>query len=968
MAMKTIAHYEILELIGRGGMGEVYRARDTRLDRIVALKLLPASMTVDADTRKRFEREAQAAAALSHSNIVTVHELGEHEGRVFIVMEMVEGDSLRRLIDERPLAIDRALDIAIQLAEGLTKAHARDVIHRDIKPENVVVDSDGRAKLLDFGLAKLKGASRLTATTSTVGTLHYMSPEQAAGNEVDRRTDVWSLGVVLYEMIAGEAPFRADHAQAVLYSVTNQPHAPLTGRRTNVPLELERIVDKMLAKRPEERYPGMDDLLVDLRRVRAAGSTVLPPRPHRRSHLRRTFALVLAGAAIAAVAWFVMHREPPVAEAQSIAVLPFKNLSDQTDDDYFSDGLSEELLDALARVEGLHVAARTSSFQFKDRTGDVAEIGKQLNVATILEGSVRRSGNRVRITAQLVSTKDGFHLWSNTYDRELADVFAIQEDIAQRVVGELKVKLLAQGSEQLSRRPTDNLQAYDAYLLGKHHIARRTSVALNQAVEYFKKAIALDPNFALAHVGLADSYFLLTGYGNLSTTEALPLMEPALEKALKLDDRLGEAYASLGQLRLMQDRFAESETAFQKAIELSPSYAIAYHWFGRFVLSISGDYERGMTLIRKAVELDPLSPIINYSLAVALAETGKFDEAHAQFRRVIELDPAFPNAYDGIADIEYQEYGRIEEALGWIEKAIERDPGNLNRRIRRAHFKLGAGRTEEALEDCRAVMQSAPNYADACTAMGELYRGQGQLSEALRWFRKAAELDPENHWRQAACFEVLLDMGDDRAAEAWIPRLSGVQSQIARSFLHVYRNEISAAEKLANDVASQAGGPSLDWVARFDMMAGRYAEARARYARVFPDLVNAEAPRVRFNTLVPAKNLGAALLHTGESERGQMLLAECARFVETRPVTQRRLDIPTHLVEIYALQGRPREALEEFRQLVDAGWRRTWYWFILSPNLESIRGTPEFDAIVEQLRAEVARERALVTADERAPL
>jgi non-specific serine/threonine protein kinase len=967
MTGQRIAHYEILGRLGSGGMGDVYRARDTRLKREVALKVLPAAISDDPMRRRRFEREAQVASSIKHPGIVTIYEFGEHEGRSFIAMELVEGDSLRELIGKGPLPIDRALDIAIQVGEGLARAHESGIVHRDIKPENVIIDRDSRARVLDFGLAMPKGQTRLTADGTTVGTTHYMSPEQSTETEVDRRTDIWSLGIVLYEMIVGAVPFQADHEPATIYSILNEPHQPLTERRTNVPVELERVVDKMLAKNRAERYPSVEDLLVDLRRLRGNSTTMGSALTHRKSKRTRTMAVVaVAAVAVVALGIWIGRRGPPV--AKSIAVLPFVNMSDDPGNEYFSDGLSEELLNALARLGDLRVAARTSSWRFKGRNDDVADVGRELNVATVLEGSVRRSGERLRITVQLVNTGDGFHMWSETYDRELGDVFAIQEEIANEVVRELKVRLLQEESAQLARRPTDNLDAYEAYLRGKHEMARRTSAALQSAADHFKRAVALDPEFALAYVGLADAYRLHGHYGVASYDDFVPEIERLINKAIEIDDRLGEAYASLAVLRGIQDRWAEVAPLFERAIELAPSYATAYHWYGGSLSDSDTDPAKAGAMLRKAVELDPLSPVINLAYSEHLQQIGQLDEALGRIERALELDDSFPGAYASLANLYYREYGRIDDALGSIDRAIALDPGNIGLLYGRADYLAGAGRVDEAIAACRAAVDAHPDFAWGYKMAGDLHRKLGRLDEALSFYRRAAEIEREDFWGEFYCALTLFSMGDEEAVEAYIGRMPPIQSGIIEVVYRLCRVELGRANENLEELVALAGSDFLnDTVADVALAEGRYADAMGTYEQAFPELLRDSDVRVHSGNLDPAIRIAAARIGIGETERARWLLGKCATYLGSLPETERHYEFGRQLAEVYALQGRKREALDTLEGRVDAGLRDEWCTQMRSPMLVSIRDDPEFVAVFDEVKNDVAGMRAGLTAADRTP-
>ncbi len=639
----VISHYKILEKLGSGGMGEVYLARDTKLNRRVALKFLTAQYASDKDFRRRFKREAQAAAALNHPNIVTVYEVAEYEGRPYMAMEYVEGRSLKELIAEKKLSVEEVIDIAVQMCDALAKAHAADIIHRDIKSQNVLIDKDGRVRVLDFGLVKLKREMMLTQVGTVVGTVAYMSPEQARGEEVDHRTDIWSLGVVLYETITGEMPFRGEHDQAVIYSILNTDPRPIASFHLKLPTELEDIVHKSLARSVRERYQKTEDLLADLTSLRDAfksGST---------RTLRAT-----------------------TGPSPSIAVLPFKNLSADKEQDYFCDGVAEEIISALTRLEGLRVVARTSAFSFRGEKRDIREIGRKLNVGSVLEGSVRKAGNRLRITAQLVDVADGYHLWSERYDRDIGemccpeDIFSIQEEISLAVVGKLKVKLLGGEKTKVLKRYTDDLDAYDLYLKGRYFWNRRTEESLKRSVEYLNQAIERDPGYALAYAGLADSYVTLQDYSSESPKVTLPKAKEAAHKALEIDSTLAEAHNSLAQVMFREWDWEGAEREHKRAIELNPNYATAHHWYA-LVLAYAARFDEAIAEMKRARELDPLSLIINRNLGLVLYFARRYDEAVEQLQKTLEMDPSFSLAHASLGQV-YLQKSMYQEALTELQK------------------------------------------------------------------------------------------------------------------------------------------------------------------------------------------------------------------------------------------------------------------------------------------------------------
>jgi len=636
----TISHYKIIEKIGAGGMGVVYKAEDTRLKRYVALKFLPPDLTHDSEAKERFTHEAQAASALDHNNICTVHEIDEKDdGQMFIAMACYEGETLRGKIKRSPLLMEEALDIAIQVAQGLLRAHEKGIVHRDIKPANIMITGDGVVKIMDFGLAKLAGQTRLTRAGTTVGTVAYMSPEQARGRETDHRADIWSLGVVLYEMLTGESPFRGEGDQATIYSILNEEPQPVASIRRDISGELENVVSRALTKNPESRYENMGNFLADLRE--AGGESGIE----------------------------FSKRSSGVKARPSVAVLPFVDMSPQKDQEYFCDGMAEELINALTNLDGLQVASRTSAFQFKGKGYDICEVGRRLKVQNVLEGSVRKAGDRLRITAQLVSVADGYHLWSEKYDREMEDIFAIQDEISLAIVDKLKLKLLRREKAKLVKRFTENEEAYNLYLKGRYFWNRRYEGGLQRGLECFQEAIAKDPDYALAYVGVADCYDLLGMYSWIRPREAYPKAKVAAKKALEIDDTLGEAHASLGWISMFFDwDWPAAEREFKQARALSPNYATAYEWYSLY-LANSGHLDEVGPAISRALELDPLSLIINAVKALCYYYTRRFDDAIAQCLRTLEMDPNYAMAHLFL-EWTYSVQGMWEQAIASGEKLV----------------------------------------------------------------------------------------------------------------------------------------------------------------------------------------------------------------------------------------------------------------------------------------------------------
>ena len=634
--------YEILGPLGAGGMGEVYRAKDLRLGREIAIKVLPAELASNHDRIARFEREARTVAGLNHPNIVTLFSVEDEDGLRFLTMELVEGETLSTFVSPGGLPLPKLVGLAIPLTEALVAAHEKGVIHRDLKPGNVMVTRDGRLKVLDFGLSKIETSTGpthgLTTTESleapataagqVLGTVPYMSPEQLRGEVVDARSDLFALGIILYELATGRRPFTGATLVDISSAILRDAPIPIRSVRDDLPPELDRIIDRCLDKNPRDRFQTARDVCDELRRASShgeAGARIQPPAP---------------GPA------------PRPHVGPSVAVLPFVNRSGDAENGYFSDGLAEELLNVLTKTRGLRVAARASSFHERLRGATIAEVGRALNVATVLDGSVRKAGNRVRIGVQLVNASDGDHLWSDTYDRTLDDVFAVQDDIAQSVVVELRRTLLDEGSDSprsdqaraevtaVVRGRRTNPEAYDLYLRGRHLLASSDDGPA-RAQEMFRRAVELAPTFAPAYAGLGEAYVLQSWLSSRDRGETVSKARGALARAMALDDRLSEARVLSGQIRLYFDYdWSGAEEDFLHATALDPGSDVAHRECGSF-LSLVGRYEEGLDEARKAQALDPLSVNATHEVGYELLTLGRLDEAAAEFRKAIDLNPTW---------------------------------------------------------------------------------------------------------------------------------------------------------------------------------------------------------------------------------------------------------------------------------------------------------------------------------------
>jgi eukaryotic-like serine/threonine-protein kinase len=797
-----LGRYEIRSKIGEGGMGEVYLALDTELDRTVAIKILPEALASDRQRLQRFIQEAKAASALNHPHILTIHEIGTAGDSRFIATEFIDGDTLRQRISTGIKLIE-IVDIGIQAAGALAAAHSAGIIHRDIKPENIMVRRDGYTKLLDFGLVKLTEPHGLisdpeaptkamvnTGAGTVMGTANYMSPEQAKGTSVDARTDLWSLGAVLYEMITGRAPFSGETPTETISLILQKEPAPLTRFAHDVPAELERIVTKTLTKDREERYQTAKDLVIDLRNLkrklevdaeldrtvppevriaattRTAGSdrsapdtasgAVAATMPTGAAPAVSSAEYIVTGikrhktaAALVVVVFVIgavglnayLHARNTEVAIESIAVLPFENQNHDPNVDWLSDGVTESIINSLTQLSNLRVIPRNSVFRYKGKDSDPLTVGKELGVRAVLTGRLLQRGDNLIVSSELVDVRDNKQLWGEQYSRKTADALAVQQEIAREISERLRPRLSGEEQRQVAKRETTNPEAYQLYLKGRYYLEKRTKEGTDRAIEYFQQAIDRDPNYALAFAGLADSYMLLVvaiPRSSFPPKEGFPKAKEAAMRALQIDDKLAEAHTSLAHIKLVYEwDWAGAEREFKRAIELDPNYATAHHWYG-FDLAAVGRFDEAIIEIRKAQEIDPLSLIINANAGWIFYYARQYDQAIEQESKALEIDPNFAIAHGRLAQA-YEQKGMNKEAVEEYLKAEtllgenQEEIAALRQAFTVAGMK-GFWQKELGLALERSKRQLVPK-----TIVAGYYAHLGEREQAIQWLEKAYE-------------------------------------------------------------------------------------------------------------------------------------------------------------------------------------------------------------------------------------
>src|SRR6266481_4018693 len=771
MTGRTISHYRVLEKLGGGGMGVVYKAEDIRLGRYVCLKFLPERLSKDHPAVERFQREARAASSLNHPHICTIYDVDEYEGQSFIVMEFLEGQTLKHRIDGKPLDIERVPEYGHQMADALEAAHAKAIIHRDIKPANIFLTERGQIKLLDFGLAKLmperKGVAslshagtafanttedaHLTSTGVSMGTVAYMSPEQIRGQELDERTDLFSLGLVLYEMSTGQRAFSGNTSGVIFDAILNRPPTPPARLNPAIPVQLEQIIAKALEKDRELRYRSAADMRADLQRLKrdtdSASAMPFSSRQASRQRLQRLWPHLVWGGVLAVVLiLFVLNvgglRDrvfggASQARIESIAVLPFANLSNDPKTEYLSDGITESLINSLSQLPNLAVMSRNTVFRYKGQSTDPQQVGRDLHVRAILTGRLIQTGDELLISVNLEDVKNSRQIWGEQYNRKISNLVSVQQEIAGDIYGRLRPRLAGEEMKLLSRRPTENVEAYQLYLQGLFYWNKWTQADFKKAADYFTQAAQKDPRYALSYAGLADTYSLLGDAGYLPPSEAWPKAKAAAMQALQIDDTLAEAHTSLA---LVKEHFewdwTGAEREFKRAIELNPNSATAHHWYGDYLANM-GRQEEGLRETKRAQELDPLSLIINTSLGWQLYVARHNDQAAEQLRKVLDIDAKFAPARRMLEEV-YADMGKQKEAVAEREKILSLSgspelAASIEEDFSRAGYKGVLQRWLDGLTEI-----SKHGYISSYS-IAQAYMRMGEQEKTFGWLEKAYE-------------------------------------------------------------------------------------------------------------------------------------------------------------------------------------------------------------------------------------
>ncbi len=736
-AGQTISHYQILEKLGEGGMGVVYQARDTALNRFVALKFLPTHLTKDKASRKRFIVEAQAASALDHPNICNIHEINETpDGQLYICMAYYEGESLRQKIKKGPIPFNEAIKIFLRVVRGLQAAHEEKIIHRDIKPGNILITNKSEVKIVDFGLAKLAGVD-LTKSTSSKGTAAYMCPEQIRGERVDHRSDIWALGVVFYEMLTGHLPFKGEYPEPMMYSIVNEEPTSLSQYLTDFPESLQLIIDKLLKKDPDERYLNISDMLGDLESLlKESGLVIIKTRSGiTRLLLRKKSYLYVIAAIFIVILLLILTKPylfPERSTGNSIAVLPLENMTKDPEQEWFSDGMTDALITELAQIRELRVISRSSAMQYKETTKSPPEIATELGVQYLVDGSVVRVGDLVKISARLINALDDQYIWAKEYERGFINILGLHGEIAKAIASQIEVQLTPHEEKRLAQDRSVNPETYEMYMKGIYHLNKRTPDGLEKGMAYLNQAVEKDPNEPLAQAGLSLGYSIMA-----HTPKPIPgtskLCKEAALKALELDDNLAEAHLALAMVRIYSDwDKTGAGQSYRRALELNPNLTLALFHYAYYEL-LMGNYEDAPKYLQRAIELDPLSNIYPAELAWMITGFGEYDKTIELALKSLELVPDFPFALFALGE-GYAGKGMYEEAIEAQKRSAELSPYH---KFGLAHTYALAGYTDEALKIAAELERRNEIWDTWCLAV--IYSAFGDADKVFYWLEKAFE-------------------------------------------------------------------------------------------------------------------------------------------------------------------------------------------------------------------------------------